>query len=255
MSTQTKTPLKTFCWVDLCTHELKGSQEFYRGLFGWEPKMTDRDYGMFELKGEAVGGHYPMPAEMAEHQVPSHWTSYVLVDDVDACAARVAELGGKVIMPGFPVMEIHRMAVVADPTGGRFALWQSPEEGTILRGVDHTVCWNELMTTDVEKARDFYTNLFGWGTKVHREPPYTEFGLDQHAVGGLLRQPESCKDVPPAWMVYFQVPDCAAAVERAKVLGGTALNEIFDIPNVGQLCVLRDPYGATFAVIKMELKC
>lgn len=116
-----------FCWQELATNDLQASKRFYREMFGWNFKdggggagEDGFEYPEFRLGDDyPMGGMYQMPPEM---QKPPHWISYVAVDDVDAAAEKVKELGGSVLVPPTDIPNVGRFAMVADPTGAAFSI-------------------------------------------------------------------------------------------------------------------------------------
>src|ERR1700682_724473 len=113
-------------WVDLTASDAKAARMYYGTLFGGDTEVFDDPaaggYGMFRLAGKDVGGVGPtQPGDPS----PPHWTMYVLVDDADAIAAKAKEAGGTVFMEPFDVLEEGRMAIIADPSGAAFGLWQA----------------------------------------------------------------------------------------------------------------------------------
>jgi predicted enzyme related to lactoylglutathione lyase len=117
--------------------------------------------------------------------------------------------------------------------------------------------WTELMTTDDEAARQFYSALFGWETE---EAPmevmegmegmkYAVIKVDGDPVGGLTGMPPECQGMPPSWGVYVTVDDVDATASRVEELGGKLLRPPADIPNVGRFCVIQDPQGAALCAI------
>jgi len=77
-------------------------------------------YNEIVVGGQSVGGLFQMGPEFG--QIPSHWMAYVAVDDVDAKARQVWELGGKVCVPPTDIPKVGRFCVVNDPTGATLAL-------------------------------------------------------------------------------------------------------------------------------------
>jgi predicted enzyme related to lactoylglutathione lyase len=146
------------------------------------------------------------------------------------------------------------MAVVQDPTGAVFALWQpGTESGAGVQGVLNSVCWNELGTTDTEKSGEFYSNLFGWTREPFSDSPveYTMFKNGDRGAAGMYKiTPEM--GFPSHWLIYFAVDDCDAKVQRATELGGSVMTPPDDIPGVGRFAILKDPQSAPFAIIKLE---
>ncbi len=111
--------------------------------------------------------------------------------------------------------------------------------------------WHELMTTDTEAAKAFYTAIIGWGTKAWEGPvPYTLWMWGESQMGGLLELPKEARDMgtPPHWLSYIGTPDVDATTARARELGAKALMEPTDIPTIGRFAILQDLQGASFAV-------
>lgn len=106
--------------------------------------------------------------------------------------------------------------------------------------------WFELMTTDVDAAKKFYTGLFGWETEEYPMEgiSYTVLKIGGKAVAGMMAMPDEAKSMPPAWSIYITVDDVDATAKKVEELGGKVLRPPADIPNVGRFCVLSDPTGA-----------
>jgi hypothetical protein len=243
--------------VELSTTNASDAKQFYSGLFGWEAKdepAGPMTYTTLRRDGKDVAGLYQLGPDQAG--MPPNWGSYVSVASADETARKVSSLGGKVAMEPFDVMEHGRMAVFQDPLGAFVSVWQpNKHHGFDGYGTPGFVCWNELMTTDTKKARDFYTRLFDWKAEEQDfgAMRYTMFKLDDKPVGGMLKITDDMGPVPPNWMVYFAVEDCDASVNEAKRLGGRITVPPSDIPKVGRFSVLTDPQGAAFAVIRLTM--
>jgi predicted enzyme related to lactoylglutathione lyase len=251
-------PPNTFCWVDLATTDVAAAKAFYTSLFGWTADDMPADegaYTMVEKDGDPVCGVYAMDAGLHAQGVPPHWASYVSVEDADAMAARAQSLGGAVLVPAFDVMDAGRMAVLSDPQGAAFALWQ-PRRHIGATRVDEpgAFCWNELYTTDVRAAAEFYSGLFGWTT---REDPgvggatYHTFVNGERMAAGMLAIRAQWGEVQPNWGVYFTVEDCDGTLSRLAALGGVAVTEPMEVAQVGRFALVRDPQGAHFSVIQL----
>ena len=242
-------------WVDLQTTDQNAAKAFYGEIFGWTYNDMPVDeankvfYSMATLRGLDVGAIAPMGPDMAG--IPPHWNTYISVSDVDATAATVPGAGGTVIAPPFDVMDAGRMAVVADPTGAVFQLWQAKNHiGASLVNETGAFSWNELLTPDIPKAAAFYNKVLGWtANKFEGDMDYTEFKLEGESLAGAMNPP--MPGIPPVWTIYFNVDDTDATVAKAKSLGATVFAEPTDIPP-GRFAVLADPQGAMFNVIKMN---
>ncbi|MEP6707189.1 MAG: VOC family protein [Pyrinomonadaceae bacterium] len=250
----------TFCWVELGTTDGEAAKKFYTELFGWDstdnPIGPGMVYTMLKLNGKDVGALYKMPPEMTAQGIPPNWLSYVSVTSADETATQAKEAGGTLMKDPFDVFTIGRMAVVQDPTGAVFALWQAgTQKGAGVVNVPNSFCWNELATNDTEKAGDFYTKLFGWSKKVQQMGPmtYTSFMNGDRPAGGMYKPSPEMGNVPPNWLVYFAVDDTDGKVKKAQELGAKTIAPPMDIPDTGRFAILQDPQGAAFAVIKLTM--
>jgi predicted enzyme related to lactoylglutathione lyase len=244
----------TFCWPELATTDQNGAKKFYTALFGWtsddSPIGENEFYTMLQSKGHAAGALYTMRKEMRENHVPPHWGSYVAVENTDQSAAKARQLGGKVIAEPFDVMDAGRMAVIQDPTGAVFSLWQAMKHpGIGVFNEPGALCWTELITTDTDAAKRFYTGLFPWQTEsMDGGMPYTVFKVGENRIGGMMQRTPEMGNVPPFWLAYFEVDDCDAATAKALSLGGKALMPAQEVPSYGKIAVLQDPQGASFGL-------
>jgi predicted enzyme related to lactoylglutathione lyase len=111
-----------------------------------------------------------------------------------------------------------------------------------------TFCWNELVTHDVERAKNFYAATMGWTFEAMHGPDgstYWRAMKDGKGIAGLFPLTgENCKDVAEGWMPYIAVDDVDASVQLALDSGATLMRPIFDVPDVGRIAVLREPGGA-----------
>lgn len=249
----------TFCWIELATSDNEAAKKFYTELFGWSfkdnPMGPDMVYTMLQKDGKDVGGLYKLMPDMVEMGIPPHWLNYISVASADESATKAKDAGGTLMKEPFDVMTYGRMAVVQDPTGAVFALWQPlTHPGSGIYNVPGSFCWNELATTDTAKAADFYVALFGWGKDVQNFGPmeYTMFINGDRPAGGMYKMPPEMGNIPPNWLTYFAVEDCDASAQKATELGATIMAPPSDIPGIGRFAIVIDPQGAAFAIIKLE---
>jgi predicted enzyme related to lactoylglutathione lyase len=141
------------------------------------------------------------------------------------------------------------MAIIRDPQGAFVSAFEPSDESSAGEGV---FVWDELGTTDADGAQRFYEAVFGWTTTVMGEEygGYRIFNRGETRIAGLMAVPDP--SMPPAWQPYVAVEDPDATTVRALELGGSALLEPMDVPNVGRIAILRDPQGATFGIIRGE---
>ena len=138
----------TPCWVDVTSPELDRTISFYSELFGWEADQDPRPRGgRLHDVHEGRASRSPAGSPPQQEGMPSHWTTYLASDDVDATAGKVREAGGTVLMDPFDVFDSGRMTVAQDPTGAVFGIWQAGEHpGAQLANEPGSVTWNECQT-------------------------------------------------------------------------------------------------------------
>ncbi|RMD97000.1 MAG: VOC family protein [Calditrichaeota bacterium] len=249
----------TFCWVELATSDALAGKDFYSSLFGWQtheaPMEGGDPYIMLQLRGKDIGAMYQLIPQQREQGVPPHWLSYISVENADETAERAKSLGGKVVMGPMDVFDAGRMAMLQDPFGATFAIWQPNQHpGAGVINEPGTFCWQELATPDKQAASQFYTGLFNWTPNVQKmgETEYTSFMVGKQPAAGMWELSGEYANIPPHWMVYFAVQNCDEAVEKARNLGAKIANPPTDIPGVGRFSVIQDPQDALFSIIQLE---
>lgn len=245
-----------FCWADLAVPDMDAAARWYAALFGWSMTPSDpaMPYSMAMQAGQMIAGIGPMPPMMVDAGAPPTWTSYVWVDDCAATEAKAVAAGGTVLVPTMAVADIGAMAIVQDPTGAVIGLWQpGTHAGAELVGQPVSMCWNELMTPDVGRAKPFYAEVFGWeyaGLPVG-DFDYTTIQVGGRDNGGMMpMEGDDWAGIPPHWMVYFAVDDTDAIAQACAASGGQVSVPPTDIP-IGRFAVLRDPQGALFSIIAL----
>lgn len=248
-----------FSYSDLATSDLEAATSFYVDLFGWHAEdspMNDDDptdiYRQFMKNGKVVCGAARQRPEQAQAGVPPMWNVYFTVSDVDLKAKEVEAAGGAVHAPPFDVFESGRMAVIADPAGAFFCLWQPKESiGADVMHEANTLDWAESGCTDVGAARDFYTKVLGWTYEemdMGEGKFYTLFSIGDTNVAGLMES-----QMPMSyWSIYFQVEDCKQMTARAQSLGAQMMMNSEEIEGVGTVTIASDPQGAMFGMIEPE---
>ena len=249
-------PTGRFVWFEYVSREEKKAQAFFGELFHWKTKevpMPQGTYTMIELGNDTIGGYLKPPADAPQH---AHWLPHLQVASAQEIANKVKSLGGKIAREPFAVGDFGTMAVVLDPLGGVFALWQpaKPENaGGDYKGVDGSWIWNELTTEDPDKSVAFYKAIGGFEVETMKKEGsgpgpnrYEILTSDGKGRGGIMKM----QGVPQMWMPYVKVANPDATVDRAKRLGATVKMPAETIPNVGRLAVLVDPLGAPLGILQ-----
>jgi len=255
------------CWVDASYTDPQGVLPFYGGLFGWEfiPAIETPGERFFiaTIRGASTAGIGELPAD---HPPVPAWNTYIAVTNADDAVDKVQAAGGEVLAPAFDVVDAGRMAILRDPQGAVFCVWQAGRtKGAKLVNEHGAVNFNTLRTTDLDAARRFYGDVFGWttlslgGAEFWTLPGYGDYletitpGIRKQAAemgaAGFedvvaVLEPLT-DDGEPHWHVTFAVDDADAAAAEAAKLGGKVLVPPMDAPYV-RLTVLTDPEGTPF---------
>ncbi len=252
----TSHPEGTFAWVELVANDGPVAGRFYEEVFGWDKRETpmgpDSVYTVFLAGGRDAAAMYGRAP--GEREGPSHWRSYIAVASADETVSRAEELGAEITADPYDVLDIGRMAMLRDPSGATVALWQARSHiGLGRTGEPGTLCWNELLTRDVEVAARFYSGLFQWDIRTMDFGPseYTVCELGGESLAGMVAMPDPA-DAPPNWLPYFGAMDCDDRVRAAEKAGGRVFVAPTQVPGVGRFAVLGDPQGAVFAIVQEE---
>lgn len=210
-----KTEFGRVVWHDLMTLDVAKAERFYASLLGWAYHIEyasdfvwkpgeEADYPLLLAHGGLIG---------AGHDIPSHWLTFVTVEDVDAATARAKRLGATIGREPFDTPGVGRASVIQDPQGAIICTHTPVQDFPLPSGL---FLWDELMTNDVEHAKMFYGELFGWRASdvdMGELGPCTMFKRDDdtHAAGARKRS--------------------------------------FDVPKTGRFAVLSDPPGAVFGLL------
>jgi predicted enzyme related to lactoylglutathione lyase len=246
MDVDTNQPLGTPTWLDLGIPDLDRALQFYGALFGWEfeigPEETGR-YTMCFLRGRRVAAISAMhdPARV-------FWNVYLATDDCHRSAERARAAGGTLLIEPMDVMDQGRMAIVRDPVGAQFGLWEGrAHTGAQVVNEPGALVRNDLVTPDPGPARDFYAAVFDFSLEGNPQMPQADFTFlrrpDGHEVGGIMGAPGSTS----AWSTTFEVAGTDEAVQRALDAGGRsdgAKDFLY-----GRLATITDPFGAEFSII------
>ena len=240
-------PTGTPTWLDLGIPDPERAREFYGALFGWEFEDYGPEVGHYHgctLRGEAVAGIMQHPEPSGDYW----WNVYFATDDCDGTVKRVADAGGTVLEAPMDVMAQGRLALIRDPGGASFGLWEGREH-TGARIVDEpgSFVWNELVTGDPARAVEFYRAVLGLVPEpMDGEVDYTVLKRpDGRPVGGVQGEAGAA----PRWLTYFDVEDPDAAVDAVRRGGGTVVAEPQDTP-YGRIATVEDPFGARFHIMR-----
>lgn len=241
-----------FVWHEHLSKDPKAAIAFYTEVIGWKTQpFGDSGYTMWVSSQGPLGGTMKFPPEAEKAETSPLWMGHVQVDDVDETAARAKKLGGKVYKEPTDIPEVGRFAVIADPQGATFSIFQ-PKDAMALHdeSKEGEFSWSELITSDPDAALKFYSELFGWKqlkeTDMGTGGTYVIFGLGDKQLGGVMKQPKGMP-TPPTWVYFTETRDLEGAIGRASGRGATVMIGPMEVPG-GRVAELMDPQGALFAL-------
>ncbi|MBL0215711.1 MAG: VOC family protein [Myxococcales bacterium] len=250
-------PSGRFVWFEYVSKDLPKAQGFFGELFNWKtqqkpaPGLPGGQYTMIAAGEHTIGGYVPTPEGAPAH---ANWLAHLQVESAATTIATIKVAGGKVLMDAMKMGDMGTYAVVADPLGGAFALWQPAKaEAAEYRGVAGTFCWNELYTEDVARSVSFYETIGGFkDAPMEMGPMGTYHVLNSFEKGraGIMKSP--MPGIPQHWMPYVQVASADQTLEKAKRLGADIKVPANSVPGVGRLGVLLDPQGASIGILQPE---
>jgi uncharacterized protein len=286
------------CWVDASEPDPESALDFYGGLFGWEfedvrssspdamyfiARGEARSSSIFDTSGELRNGDVAGVRSIPEAAPPmAMWNTYFWVESADEAVSKVRDAGGGVVTEPFDFMDACRMAVLTDPEGAVFGVWEAKEhKGARLVNDPGAPVFNGLNTRDVDGAKSFYGAVFGWetgaiggGGEGWMLPGYGDWLEHEHhpglsrrmaaagapagfedVVGAIVPIADDQPDTPAHWGVTFATADTDATAARATELGGRVIVPPFDAPwststYTIRITVIGDPRGATFSASK-----
>lgn len=253
-----------FIWYDLMTSDVDAAQQFYGKILGWtfrDSGQKDMRYQTIEAKGQGIGGVMELTREMTGGGARPCWMGYIVVDDVDASAKSIKDAGGTVHMQPRDIPSVGRVALVTDPQGVMFYIMRPTPPADNPDATSHAFMatkplvghcgWNELATSNLDSAVNFYINQFGWRQDEEVDMgPMGSYKLFHHGpdmIAGMMKAPD---EMPVSmWSYYFEVSNIDAAVATVKSSGGQIIQEPREVPG-GEFTVNGvDPQGASFALV------
>jgi hypothetical protein len=247
-----------FVWYELMTGDAGAAANFYRDVVGWSVQksaMPDMDYFLFNAGAAQVAGAFTLTKEALAGGARPGWVGYVGVENVDMAAADVKAAAGTVYRGPDDIPGVGRFAMVADPQGAAFALFNSahPDDASPAdAALPGHIGWHELYAGDGDIIFPFYRDMFGWvpGEAMDMGPAgkYQMFGTAPATmIGGMMTKPAQMP--APAWLYYVNVPSVAAAAAKVKSGGGQVVNGPQEVPGGHWTVQAIDPQGAHFALV------
>lgn len=243
-------PEATPCWFELISSDPAASIAFYGGLFGWSTRPTDSPTSTFVTRDLVVAGVSPTSSPGQR----SGWLTFIASDDPQDTLDKAVAAAGSVVAPVTEVGGRGRMAMVADPEGAVFGVWQHGTfAGAQVGSEPNAVCWAEVGRRDGVGAASFYGGVFGWVERAGELATglvYSEWLSGSRVVAGMVPMTNYPPEVPAHWRLIFEVDNCVESIARVRELGGQVPVGPMDVV-VGQYAQVVDPQGAAFGIIEL----
>ncbi len=249
-------PAGTPNWVDLSVDDPDAAAEFYSQLLGWTVDAAPDDaqgYRIATRDGRPAAGIGPKPVP----EMPSNWATYIATDDADKTAEAIKAAGGSLHMEPFDVETSTgnhgRMFFGTATDGSTFGVWQAGDHiGAAVYNETGSLSWNELHSHDLDKAKAFYADVFGYTFDDMSSPDFTYFifkrSSDDEGVGGMGTAAMLPEGAPSAWLTWFTVSSCDDAAAQVADLGGAVMMPPNDSP-FGRMAVVTGAQGEAFGII------
>ncbi|MCB1804231.1 MAG: VOC family protein [Candidatus Competibacteraceae bacterium] len=245
-----------FVWADLFSADVVAARDFYQQLFGWQWQSVDGDvYSIAFSEGRPVAGLVSRSQQSGE-TTRARWIYYASVPDVAATAAAVVTAGGRTLIDPQSMPDRGDYAIFADPQGALFGVIHSSSgDPPDYREPPNRWIWIQLLTTDVERAVDFYSNLLGYQVYAYKND-IDRISDRILASGGYARAAMTLlryeADFTPAWTAFIRVDDIGQSIARALALGGEVVLPPTTERLDGKVAIISDPLGAALGLLEWQ---
>jgi predicted enzyme related to lactoylglutathione lyase len=235
-------------WNDLSTYDVEEAKRFYQMTFQWdfqEDRSVGEPYLIAQYGGQSIAGIYLLPKQFRMKRFPSFWMPYIHVTNIWDTVREAKQFGGaKVEIRPMDLGEGNLIALVRDPLGAGFTLYQGEGSGKQPTPSHGLVMRNELHISSLAKVKTFYEHLFGWQILPTEHANIFSITLRSgNMLGHVLELPNHLRGNYQYWIPMFKVNDVASYVERVLDTGGTTAESFWN-----DQTMIQDSQGASFIV-------
>ena len=235
--------IRHFNWTDLSTYDTTTARDDYTTFFGWN-YQNDGGYYFALSRGQEIAALFLMPDRLAKINMPSFWMSYIHVGNVDDAVRKAKHHDGVVVeVEPEAFGNEARIALVRDPSGAGFTLYEGPELTPEPQGFGCVEC-RFHHSSDINVVKDFYIDLFEWQFDVVEEQPWPSCDArysNGTTVARFEEVPEDIRGKYNYWMPCFRVESTGKLVQLITSRGGELLTEFPD-----NRIMVADRQGAHF---------
>lgn len=255
MVTRQSAPLGAPTWIDLTTSDVDRAKQFYGAVFGWTFETAGEEYGGYVSAfsdGRVVAG---LMRNDPQWNAPDSWTTYLHTADAEATVEAATAAGGSNCGGVMDIPEKGRMAMMTDPAGGFYGLWQpTGHQGFEVFNEAGAPLYHQLTTRDYAGSLDFYRQVFGWTTQTVADTDefrYSTAVFDGEELLGVMDGSVIPEGVASTWTCFFGADDVDKTVELIVQNGGSVIRAAEDTP-YGRLAAVADPTGAGFNLSSLQ---
>jgi hypothetical protein len=242
-----------FCWINMLTPETAKARAFFSAVLGWTYGEIPGMGHSVKVGGHDIGGLFDTVSPRTPNGTAPIIGVMLKTESADATVSKVTTLGGKA-ESAFDVGDSGRMTVCHDPNSANFDMWEPRKSAgmDVDSALHGAPSWFETMTTDVERAANFYSALFGWTRQDMPMPggQYTMFANGAEPVAGMMKIAPNMGAMRSHWATYFTVDNADETSHNAVKLGAQICFEMKEAPRVGRFCGFTSPQGVPFNIIQ-----
>lgn len=248
-------------WAELCTTDSEKSARFYAHLLGWERRALplgqnprSLDYWLHLLQDRPVAGSFGMVGAQRKRGVQPHWLCHVFVADAAAAIEHARSLRANVLAEPMDVGAFGRLALLRDPQGALFGLWEARELGLESQARGELGCMTrfEHASADPRGAARFYASLCGWTARESAKDETVVLEQGGERVASVRSSSFESAQLAPQWFPYVRVAECGEACRKVEELRGSLLAAPRADPEAVCSAIARDPLGAPLGLLSTE---
>jgi hypothetical protein len=233
------------CWVDVMVatqEQHHDKRAFLSALFDWTWQEGGAETGHYAF---ALSNGHPVLGLGITDDGNGAATTYFSTKDIEAAITRATELGASVIVPAMQVMDLGWMAILVDPVGASYGLWQPGSfQGFGVAFEENAPGWFDQVSLDPERASEFYAALSGHDV-TSPAPEMRVLQNDEQWYASLSHSPTG---EAPQWKPIYVVDSLERIHELVPRHGGTILIKEMPVPG-SAICTFSEPVNGTLMTV------
>ena len=220
----------SFIWTDLSTYRVRRARQDYAKLFDWSFQGPDR-YKYATINSEPVAAVFKMPRRLAKMSMPSFWMSYIKVDDLDGAVEQARRHDNVIIeVEPQPFDQEARVALVRDPSGAGFTLYEGPDIATTRhQSISGAVVGRYHHVANISRIKTFYEDMFAWEFRKTSDTQWPVFDIyrpNGNAIATVEEVPETIRGKFNYWMPCFSTSGLESFKSILSRINGIVLHDL-----------------------------